>query len=43
MGTIVCQQCDCIIEHFESHKADTLYGVCENCCSHEQKRVLVEG
>ncbi|MGK5507644.1 GapA-binding peptide SR1P [Brevibacillus formosus] len=30
MGTIVCQTCGTIIEHFECNSVKTLYAVC-NC------------
>jgi len=30
MGTIICQDCQRVIEHFEDEKVSTLYG---NCCS----------
>ncbi|WP_019120775.1 GapA-binding peptide SR1P [Brevibacillus massiliensis] len=35
MGTIVCQSCGTIIDHFESNQVKTLYGICDsgcNCC-----------
>ncbi|HLR80342.1 MAG TPA: GapA-binding peptide SR1P [Bacillota bacterium] len=31
MGTIICQDCQQIIEHFEIEKVTILYGVCPNC------------
>lgn len=38
MGTIVCQSCEAIIDHFEWEKAGVLYGVC-NCCDDENERM----
>ncbi|HZG14720.1 MAG TPA: GapA-binding peptide SR1P [Candidatus Bathyarchaeia archaeon] len=32
MGTIVCQECGIIIDHFESNQVKTLYGVCDCEC-----------
>jgi hypothetical protein len=32
MGTIVCQTCGTIIDHFESNQVKTLYGVCDCDC-----------
>ncbi|TRM12262.1 GapA-binding peptide SR1P [Lentibacillus cibarius] len=32
MGTIVCQDCQEVIEHFDDEKVSTLYGTCTNCC-----------
>ncbi|WP_077622158.1 GapA-binding peptide SR1P [Sediminibacillus massiliensis] len=31
MGTIVCQDCQCIIDHYEDEKVSTLYGKCPTC------------
>ncbi|KGX88781.1 GapA-binding peptide SR1P [Pontibacillus litoralis] len=31
MGTIVCQDCQEVIEHFEDEKVSTLYGSCPEC------------
>ncbi|WP_084157546.1 GapA-binding peptide SR1P [Oceanobacillus manasiensis] len=31
MGTIICQDCQEIIEHFEGEKVTTLYGTCSGC------------
>ncbi|WP_400163144.1 GapA-binding peptide SR1P [Brevibacillus sp. TJ4] len=38
MGTIVCQTCGTIIEHFESNQVKTLYAVChcDTCKDDEQ-------
>ncbi|KGX91535.1 hypothetical protein N781_03310 [Pontibacillus halophilus JSM 076056 = DSM 19796] len=36
MGTIVCKDCQGIIEHFEYEKVTTLYGVC-GCSQHEEE------
>jgi len=37
MGTIVCQDCEAIIDHFESEKCGVLYGIC-HCCEHKEER-----
>ena len=39
MGTIVCQTCGTIIEHFECNQVKTLYGIC-NCdtCKKEEQQ-----
>ncbi|TFJ94515.1 GapA-binding peptide SR1P [Lentibacillus salicampi] len=34
MGTIVCQDCQRIIEYFDDEKVSTLFGTCPTC---EQK------
>lgn len=31
MGTIVCQDCQQVIEHFDNEKVTTLYGTCPTC------------
>ncbi|MDY0408058.1 GapA-binding peptide SR1P [Virgibacillus soli] len=31
MGTIICQDCQKIIEHFDDVKVSTLYGTCSSC------------
>ncbi|WP_083443601.1 GapA-binding peptide SR1P [Ornithinibacillus contaminans] len=31
MGTIVCQQCQQIIDHYENNKVVVLYGTCPTC------------
>ncbi|MBT2216180.1 GapA-binding peptide SR1P [Virgibacillus dakarensis] len=31
MGTIICQDCQQVIEHFDDEKVTTLYGTCPNC------------
>ncbi|WP_343753636.1 GapA-binding peptide SR1P [Lentibacillus halophilus] len=31
MGTIVCQKCQEVIEHFDNEKVATLYGTCARC------------
>jgi hypothetical protein len=36
MGTIVCQDCESTISHFEDEKVTVLYGKCQ-CCSEEHK------
>lgn len=36
MGIIVCQQCDCTIEHFEDEKVSTLYAKCDGCHDHHE-------
>ncbi|MEN2468151.1 GapA-binding peptide SR1P [Ornithinibacillus sp. FSL M8-0202] len=33
MGTIVCQQCQETIEHYENEKVAILYGTCPKCKS----------
>ncbi|MYL32980.1 GapA-binding peptide SR1P [Pontibacillus yanchengensis] len=35
MGTIVCQECQGIIDHFEDEKVSTLYGKCPTCNDEE--------
>ncbi|HZG81016.1 MAG TPA: GapA-binding peptide SR1P [Brevibacillus sp.] len=39
MGTIVCQTCGSIIEHFESNQVKTLYAICdcEGCLRQNQE------
>ncbi len=36
MGTIVCQQCESTIDHFEDEKVTTLYAKCCDSCEHEK-------
>jgi succinate dehydrogenase flavin-adding protein (antitoxin of CptAB toxin-antitoxin module) len=36
MGTIICQSCESIIEHFESNQVKTLYGMCKGECKHAE-------
>ncbi|AIK36198.1 GapA-binding peptide SR1P [Bacillus pseudomycoides] len=37
MGTIVCQDCESTIAHFEDEKVTVLYGKCEFCgCDHKE-------
>ncbi|MEW9677843.1 GapA-binding peptide SR1P [Lentibacillus sp. L22] len=31
MGTVICQDCQKTIEHFDDEKVTTLYGTCPNC------------
>ncbi|WP_188454532.1 GapA-binding peptide SR1P [Virgibacillus oceani] len=31
MGTIICQDCQQVIEHFDDEKVTTLYGTCPSC------------
>ncbi|HEX6595262.1 MAG TPA: GapA-binding peptide SR1P [Bacillota bacterium] len=31
MGTVICQDCQKIIEYYETEKVTTLYSVCSNC------------
>lgn len=31
MGTIICQGCNQVIEHFDDEKVTTLYGTCPTC------------
>jgi hypothetical protein len=37
MGTIVCQSCGAIIEHFESNQVKTLYAVCHCDCRNTER------
>jgi len=37
MGTIVCQECGSIIDHFESNQVKTLYGICNCNCKKTEK------
>ncbi|MFC0523977.1 GapA-binding peptide SR1P [Pontibacillus salicampi] len=37
MGTIVCQDCQKVIEHFENEKVSTLYGTCPSCPSQDEE------
>ncbi|KXY17947.1 GapA-binding peptide SR1P [Bacillus sp. FSL K6-0067] len=37
MGTIVCQDCEGTIAHFEDEKVTVLYGKCRSCgCDHTE-------
>ncbi|MCA1023423.1 GapA-binding peptide SR1P [Halobacillus litoralis] len=36
MGTIVCQDCQKVIEHYENEKVSTLYGTCPTCTDTEE-------
>ncbi len=36
MGTIVCQDCQKVIEHYEGEKVATLYSTCPSC--HDTKK-----
>ncbi|MGC4375489.1 GapA-binding peptide SR1P [Fictibacillus sp. Mic-4] len=39
MGVIICQVCDCTIEHFEDEKVTTLYAKeCPHCTENEIKK-----
>jgi hypothetical protein len=31
MGIIICQSCECTIDHFEDIKVTVLYGKCSEC------------
>ncbi|MDY0396248.1 GapA-binding peptide SR1P [Virgibacillus halophilus] len=31
MGTIICQDCQQVIEHYEDEKVTILYGTCSEC------------
>lgn len=33
MGTVVCQDCQHVIEYFDDEKVSTLYGTCLTCHS----------
>ncbi|WP_163530315.1 GapA-binding peptide SR1P [Halobacillus ihumii] len=37
MGTIVCQNCQKVIEHFENEKVSTLYSKCPSCNKAKKK------
>jgi hypothetical protein len=37
MGTIVCQDCESTITHFEDEKVTVLYGKCDCCCDGQHK------
>jgi hypothetical protein len=37
MGTIICQDCDHTIEHFDDEKVTTLYAKCNDCCGDKEK------
>ncbi|WP_010649560.1 GapA-binding peptide SR1P [Oceanobacillus massiliensis] len=34
MGTIICKDCQQVIEHYEEEKVTTLYGTCPSCHEH---------
>lgn len=36
MGTIVCQSCNKVIEHFDYEKATVLFGKCDHDCDVDQ-------
>lgn len=38
MGTIVCQSCNTVIDHFEDEKVSILYSNCCECCDHGDKK-----
>ncbi|MBE4908888.1 GapA-binding peptide SR1P [Bacillus luteolus] len=39
MGTIVCQNCNNTIDHFDDEKVTTLYAKCEECnCEPRDKK-----
>ncbi|MFC7392402.1 GapA-binding peptide SR1P [Scopulibacillus cellulosilyticus] len=31
MGIIICQKCNCTIDHVEDNKVRTLYSTCRKC------------
>ncbi|WP_221261423.1 GapA-binding peptide SR1P [Cerasibacillus quisquiliarum] len=31
VGTIICKDCQKIVEHYEANKVTTLYGQCSKC------------
>ncbi|MFC4556965.1 GapA-binding peptide SR1P [Virgibacillus kekensis] len=33
MGTIICQDCQKVVEHYDDEKVTTLYGKCPTCNS----------
>ncbi|MCM3444205.1 GapA-binding peptide SR1P [Metabacillus halosaccharovorans] len=36
MGTVICQNCNSTIDHFENEKVTVLYSKCE-CCDSAKK------
>ncbi|MFN2746064.1 MULTISPECIES: GapA-binding peptide SR1P [Bacillus] len=38
MGTIVCQDCNEPIQHFEDEKVTILYGTCGKCNCHLEEK-----
>lgn len=38
MGTIVCQNCNSTIDHFEDEKVTVLYSKCDSCCDHQSEK-----
>ncbi|WP_066367758.1 GapA-binding peptide SR1P [Neobacillus fumarioli] len=38
MGTLVCQNCNSTIDHFEDEKVTVLYAKCDDCCDHKPKK-----
>ncbi len=38
MGTIVCQECEGTIAHFEDEKATVLYGKCGSHCDYDNEQ-----
>ena len=38
MGTIVCQECNATIDHFEDEKVTVLYSSKCNCSKHEHNQ-----
>ncbi|MCE7791709.1 GapA-binding peptide SR1P [Salipaludibacillus sp. CUR1] len=35
MGTIICQDCESVIDHFDCEKVSVLYGKCCESCTNE--------
>ncbi|MCM3768656.1 MULTISPECIES: GapA-binding peptide SR1P [Bacillaceae] len=40
MGTLVCQNCNSTIDHFEDEKVTVLYSKCNCCCDHQHDEEL---
>ncbi|WP_164217845.1 GapA-binding peptide SR1P [Virgibacillus sp. YIM 98842] len=38
MGTIVCQDCQKVIEHYNEVKVTTLYSTCPTCNENKSKK-----
>ncbi|MFD1018018.1 GapA-binding peptide SR1P [Thalassobacillus hwangdonensis] len=37
MGTIICQDCQGVIEHYDDEKVSTLYSTCPSCHTKDNK------
>ncbi|CAG9619872.1 GapA-binding peptide SR1P [Sutcliffiella rhizosphaerae] len=40
MGTIICQICNCAVDHFEDEKVTTYYAKCVDCQCTEKNEEL---